>query len=192
MSAPIISKQLKYQNYSDIQIRQILQRLEVLEAERVPRGTVAFFSDRAVSESATNPCPRGWTQVPDLWNGRFFRVADVENSRNGLQEQSIQDHWHDLPSFSLTGMTGAWFQHAGSQVMWLSQDGFTKEDVYQIAQLDPPSAFAGDVFRQEDAFVGEGRWMFETEPGNRKNAPTVSNDDETRPKNVALLACVKN
>ena len=192
MSAPMISKQLKFQNYSDIQIRQIIQRLELLEEERVPRGTVAFFNSNVKSQSSSNPCPKGWSAVPSDWNGRFFRVADIDNPRNELQSQSIQAHWHDMPSFSLSGMTGAQLQTIGSQVIWLSADGYESKYLSGIGSRDPKSAFAGDVFREKDSFVGEGRWMFETEPGNRKNAPTVSNDDETRPKNVALLACVKN
>ena len=193
-AAPMITKQLKTQNFTDTQFRVIMDRLERLEQNsgQIPEGTVAFFSSNVVAQSATNPCPAGWSMAPASWKGRFFKMA-AETSQIGTeQDQSLQEHWHDLPSFSLTGMTGANFSTVGSHVVWLSADGYTKQYLDEIAVLNPTSAFAGDVFRAKDVFIGEGRWMFETLPNNEKKAPSVSDDDETRPKNVSLLVCIKD
>ena len=199
LSAPLISNNIQGQNFSDAQLKLIMSRLEKLEQSQVPKGTVAFFSNSVMSQS-TNPCPKGWSQAPSDWGGRFFKVAevstpaDVKGGKNQvLQEQSIQEHWHDLPAFNLTGMTGAEFQTAGSHAVWLSPDDyFGTVHLAKVAQRDPLNAFAGKVFRKSDAFKGKSKDAFPDVAENLMDAPAVLNDNETRPKNIALLVCIKD
>lgn len=190
-ASPMITKQIKSQNFTDTQFRIIVDRLETLE-NAIPKGTVAFFSNDVTPQSTTNPCPHGWAMAPESWKGRFFRMADENNHRETVQEQSIQEHWHDLPSFSLTGISSAQWEPAHSQIVWLSADGYARKNLKYIGTRNPQSAFAGDIFREEDEFIGKGQWIFENQLNNEQPAPSVSNDDETRPKNVSLLVCIKN
>ncbi len=90
-SAPMITKQLKHNDYSDAQAQIINRRIEklvesnnVLKQEieplknssgGVPKGTVAFFNNTVVVESETNPCPKGWSLIDAGWQGRFPRFA---------------------------------------------------------------------------------------------------------------------
>ncbi len=90
-SAPMISRQLKHNNYSDAQAQIINKRIDKLiesnnalkqEIETlkkssggVPKGTVAFFNNTVVAESETNPCPKGWSLIDAGWQGRFPRFA---------------------------------------------------------------------------------------------------------------------
>ncbi len=69
----------------------------------------------------------GWSKAPEEWNGHFFRIADSSNTINVPQEQSVQEHWHDLSDFNLAGMTGANFQKIGSQVIWVAPSSFLSQ-----------------------------------------------------------------
>ena len=90
-SAPMITKQLKHNNYNVAQAQIINKRIDKLiesnnalkqEIETlkkssggVPKGTVAFFNNTVVAESATNPCPKGWSLIDSNWQGRFPRFS---------------------------------------------------------------------------------------------------------------------
>ena len=58
MAAPMITKQIKQQNYQDVQFRRVSQQL-------VPKGAIMFFG--------SDSCPDGWSAVN--FNGRFVRFA---------------------------------------------------------------------------------------------------------------------
>ena len=173
MAAPMITKQIKAQNMNDTQFRimnnntqdirgeleELRRRIEELENadnSGVPVGTVAFFN----SEN----CPDDtWQNATNLgWGGYFFRVADSENPRNTAQEQSIQNHWHNLPKFKLYDKRAGW---TGGRGMFALGGTYYRDDSY-----------AGDVYRINHNF---------------SIAPSVSNANETRPKNIPLTTCVK-
>lgn len=71
MAAPMITKQLKTQNFSDTQSRFLLERMERLEAEMNPEGIIRFFYDRA--------CPPGWTPITAAdgrsLDGHYLRLS---------------------------------------------------------------------------------------------------------------------
>ncbi len=91
MAAPMITKQIKQNNFTDTQFRvlnrenddilnritELENRIEELENEdnSIPTGAVMFFNSTVTPESNTNPCPTGWTKIDDNWNGRFPRFA---------------------------------------------------------------------------------------------------------------------
>ena len=194
-AAPMISKQMKVNNASDVQFSLIMRRLEAIEKgdNVIPKGTVAFFSNNVVAKSIDDPCPRGWSLAPVSWNGRFLKVADSAESRNELQEQSIQEHWHNLPTLDLSSLTGARWQDWNPSNAWVYADAFDAEGHFEnVKKRSPNSAFAGNVFRVKDNFIGHSADAFPDAVDNEQTAPAVSDDNETRPKNVSLLVCIKD
>ena len=172
MSAPIISKQIKYNNFSDAQVNLFSKKFEEIErrlAQKdseilalrqeldgldigVPVGTVAFFN--------SDSCPDDtWQNVVDYgWGGYFFRVADASNTRNVAQEQSIQSHWHVI-NVKQTDKNASWASSA-------------YRALYISGTRDP--VVSADVIRS-----------------GANSAPYVSVADETRPKNIPLTTCLK-
>ena len=173
MAAPMITKQVKQSNFTDTQLRIVnnqnndlreiiddlrerIENLENAESSGIPVGTVAFFN--------LESCPDNtWQNVTELgWGGQFFRVADELNPRNMAQEQSIQEHWHNLPNFKLYDKRAGW---TGGHGMFALNGEYVRS-----------YAYAGAVYRVNHGFSG---------------SPLVSAVNETRPKNVPLTTCVK-
>lgn len=182
MSAPMITSQIKRNNLSDVQSNIFNRRIENLQREisalkqtienmetGVPVGTVAFFN----SEN----CPDDkWQNVTELgWGGYFFRVADTSNPRNTPQEQSIQEHWHNIPNLWDGDKSTKWSSHGGG--LWMNTP-------YYNNYLN--RTFAGDVYRRNHNFKGNN-----ARANTTTNAPDVSIANETRPKNIPLTTCVK-
>ena len=68
MSAPLITKQIKQNNFTDAQFQVLQREIEKLKNnQNTPKGAVMFFD--LVS------CPDGWDDVSSSWNGRFIRIA---------------------------------------------------------------------------------------------------------------------
>ena len=95
-SAPIISKQIKHNNFSDAQVQLLLRRIEQLERRNttVPSGAIMFFN--------ANECPDTWTEIKNL-GGKYPRIAKFDASGNlidsvGLSlEQMVHKHKHVSP-----------------------------------------------------------------------------------------------
>ena len=156
------------------QIDTLNQQIEALQTQLnnipgLPGGIVAhFYSDS---------CPPGWMNVTRLgWGGYFFRVADDSNPNQTAQEQSIQEHWHDLPLFWGADKSASWSQSVGS--LWRSSRGYDKNDKLSSR------AYAGSVHR-DGTYQGTDR----TNTDNYITAPYVSSANETRPKNIPLVTC---
>lgn len=74
--APMVSKQIKFNNASDAQISVLLRRIEQLENRIEPEGSIKFFYDR--------PCPTGWTSIVSRSNesldGYYLRISTSTNA----------------------------------------------------------------------------------------------------------------
>ena len=92
MAAPMITKQVKQNNYVDAERRIIDNKINNI----IPNGAIMFFR--------TSPCPDGWAPVTGL-GGFYPRIADVnqrgtyidENPIDSTLEQMVHKHKHVSP-----------------------------------------------------------------------------------------------
>ena len=159
------------------QIEALSQQISALQTQLnnipgLPGGIVAhFYSDS---------CPPGWMNVTRLgWGGYFFRVADDSNPNQTAQEQSIQEHWHDLPNFWGGDKSASGSRHSGG--LWLNSAGYDDKG---------SRAYAGSVHRG-GTYVGADPYSNgeRVDQSNSSAAPYVSSANETRPKNIPLVTC---
>ena len=202
-SAPMITKQLKHNDYSDAQAQIVNRRIEKLiesnnalkqEIETlkkssggVPKGTVAFFNNTVVAESATNPCPKGWSLIDSNWQGRFPRFAGK----------------HLILEYDTAGKT---YKDTGVEetlsVGQIQEDAIRNVlDNFNLSFRDDSSSYptatsTSGVFSVETTW---SKWGFGGGGGRARNYKLTMNlskgvpvDVENRPKAVALLGCVKN
>lgn len=193
-AAPLISKTMKHNAGTDIALQHLQNQIDDIKDSQVPKGTVAFFHATAIGEYTGKPCPKGWSAAPTDWDNRFFKAA-TSTTRNELQDQSIQEHWHNIPALDLSSLTGANWQNVGvgKNNAWVYGDAFDTAGLPGLVQERVnDKAFAGKVFRDTDSFIGKSKEAFPDTTEYKGEAPSVSNDNETRPKNVALLVCIKD
>lgn len=139
------------------------------EAAELKHAVVAFASDPDPKTGRTG-CPFGWSPYEPA-AGRFIRGLDVTGGKtdpDGLrqagetQEDAIKTHKHPVEQSTLRRM---------------------------VKDHEPPVAVGGE-FQTTPAYDGTGL--------QRIHGDVVDSDDnlegssETRPKNVALLYCIKN
>lgn len=170
MAAPMITKQVKHQNFQDVYYRKIHQSL-------VPSGAIMFF-DRA-------DCPDGWDPLDSKYNGRYFKVAgdyeicdkDGEKSDgtcNGSAVKTVTDN--NIGVFSgdaIRNMTGEF-------------------SAYEMGRSESNINYATGVFTVQ---TGTAKGTSD----HSGNAPKFGFDasrvvptaDENRPRSVSVLACVK-
>lgn len=187
-------------------ITELKNKINVLEKElddidtedELPNGSVVFFhpsSSGYKKTSSSNPCPSGWSQLPQNYNNRFIRISDGRSGSRGFgsyQEDAFKEHVHitswgeNIEMYNYNYSTG-WNSSYPWGYYWPS-------GVTSISQLKYVGTKAG--------FDYDNAWSFTSPPalrvsrGNSSNAYTAkiltgTDYNETRPKNVALLACVK-
>ena len=200
-SAPMISRQLKHNNYSDAQAQIINKRIDKLiesnnalkqEIETlkkssggVPKGTVAFFNNTVDAESATNPCPKGWSLIDSNWQGRFPRFAG---------SYTVLDYNPSTKSFKTTGTAqtlnvGATQEDAIRKITGTSTEHFNSPNLGSVIWA------SGAFFSSRGSTWGNGGSGSGYTTYNRVNfdsSRVVPTDIENRPRTVALLGCVKN
>jgi len=111
----MISKQLRSETLNSAQFQVINRKIESLEEQvresKVPKGTVAFFSSAVTAQSASNPCPKGWTPIKDL-GGHYPRIASFNSSGSlvdfvdSTMEQMVHKHKHVSPFMAYYGYSG--------------------------------------------------------------------------------------
>lgn len=172
MSAPMITKQVKQNNFADAERRMVIKQLENL----LPSGAVMYFD--------LDFCPRGWSPLTNTYPqaaGSFLRnlgevPAEGEKVRTRGSYQSSA-----LPDIDLALRIEAYFDDIYS--VRLDEYGFddwagsmllptanSDEPVYVMSSADKKNR-AGDLIKS-DIY--------------NKNVK------EVRPNNIALLACRKD
>ncbi len=92
MAAPMITKQIKTQNFTDTQFDVLRRQIEELrESQGVPTGAIMFFD--------LHRCPDGWDFVGDEYIGDYPRIVGEGNDNEvGEQlEQMVHKHKHISP-----------------------------------------------------------------------------------------------
>lgn len=197
MAAPMITKQIKQNNFSDTQfqvinrdannlrelVNDLVARVEELENAQssIAKGTVVFFDSNAVNSSAgNNGCPNGFTNISSDKVGKYIMLdsnlnagkinkADFPNHRHviGYIPSSDNDTW----SFYMTNIFKS--KAASSNSTWLDigPDGHTSR-----------SSTTGVGFNQ--------MLVTSLELINDKSKNT--NEIEVKPASLSLIACRKN
>lgn len=191
MAAPMITKQIKQNNFNDTQmsitqtqIAELRQEINVLNEtiseltneqsknNGVPSGLIAFFD--------TKTCPDGWSVVNSGYNGRFPRFA----GKYTIFSYNSSTKKHNTSGTSKTLSVGA-----------------TQEDTIR----DITGTIAGERsdytdFPNSGAFYQDPNWgnflgWAATDWDNTKihfkASRVVPTDIENRPKAIALLGCRK-
>ena len=178
-SAPMIAKQIKHNNMSDVQVQVLNRKIEELRRTQanVPSGAVMFFN--------LPTCPDGWSDISSNWNGRFPRFA---GSYTSLE--------YDTTSKTLK-TTGT------AQTLSV---GATQEDAIRNVSDNFNMSYRDDstpnfVTTSSGVFNSTTTWSwgFEGSGGRASNynltmdlSRSVPTDVENRPRSIALLGCVKN
>ncbi len=171
-SAPMVAKQLKHNNMSDVQVQVLNRKIEELRRTQanIPSGAVMFFN--------LPTCPNGWSDISSNWNGRFPRFA---GSYTSLE--------YDTTSKTLK-TTGT------AQTLSV---GATQEDAIRNITGTVQGAGYENSYVATGAFQVNSRTVNVANDGadtdysytfNAENV--VPTDIENRPKSVALLGCQKD
>lgn len=102
MAAPMITKQIKTQNFTDAQFVALQRQIEELrESQGVPTGAIMFFD--------LHRCPDGWDFVGDEYIGDYPRiVGEGDDNEVGDQlEQMVHRHKHVSPIMQVPKNEGA-------------------------------------------------------------------------------------
>ena len=174
MAAPMITKQIKQQNFQDVQFRKINQQL-------VPRGAVMFFHPDFVDD-----CPDGWSQLNSNYNGRYFKVAGNYTICNKAGEKRDGTCKGRADKTVTDNNAGIFF---GDAIREMTGE-FT---AYEMRRSDKDINYATGVFTVKE---GEARGSSD----HHGYAPIFGFDAsrvvptavENRPRSVSMLACVKN
>lgn len=167
-TAPVISKQIKYNNMSDVQMQVFNKKIEQLRANQsnIPSGAVMAFNRTS--------CPDTWTPLTTIianTEGAFIRnIGGNAGAKGIIQEDAapnIQGTWvssaDSLNSGNENRWTGAMF-HRNLSVRVSNGPGDHDAAHYQVFF---------DASRSSTVY-------------GRNNAT------EIRPRNIALLYCVKD
>ena len=171
-SAPMIAKQLKHNNMSDVQVQVLNRKIEELRRTQanIPSGAVMFFN--------LPTCPNGWSDISSNWNGRFPRFAGSYTSL----EYDTTSKTLKTTGTAQTLSVGATQEDAIRNITGTVQ-GAGQETSY----------VATGAFQVNSRTVRVANGNGEPDYSYTFNAENVvPTDIENRPKSVALLGCQKD
>ena len=171
-SAPMIAKQIKHNNMSDVQVQVLNRKIEELRRTQanIPSGAVMFFN--------LPTCPDGWSDISSNWNGRFPRFA---GSYTSLE--------YDTTSKTLKTTGTAQTLSVGA-----TQEDAIRNMTGRILNTHPHGG-SGVLKGNVDSFNGGYGYVRGTQMWGYTVFDTASSVPiaiENRPRSIALLGCVKN
>ena len=190
-SAPMISKQIKHNSFSDAQMSIVLRQVDALRQEintlnnelrevrnqlssinSVPSGTIAFF------EATT--CPPGWSRVASKFNGRFPRFAG---------SYTVLSYNSSTQTYNTSGT-------AQTLSVGATQEDIIRNIVGTIAGERPDYTHYPNTgaFYQDNTWgnAGWGAGDWDNAKIHFEASRVVPTGVENRPKAIALLGCKKN
>ncbi len=185
MSAPLISRSTKNTATNNLQIGNLINRIEELEKQKgfVP-GMVMFFD-----ADYTSTCPEGWRQVDEKYNGRYFRVSGSYNICDKKGEDSNGNCINQTQSDSVNGLF---------RPISVSTDKNKPGTLLSDASRNIRGGFgAWNIVAQGVFYSGTG--LKESIKSGGSTTTTVWFDssrvvptaDENRPRSISMLTCVK-
>ena len=171
MAAPMITKQIKQQNFQEVQYRILSQQL-------VPSGAIMFF-DLA-------QCPEGWSRLDAKYNGRYFKVAgnyticdkageNSDGTCKGSAVKTVTDNNRGVFSGdAIRNMKGEF-------------------SAYEMGRSESEINYATGVFTvQTGTARGSSDHSGKAPKFGFDASRVVPTADENRPRSVSMLACRKN
>ena len=95
-AAPLITKQIKYNNSTGTLETTINDRLNALEKRLPPAGSIIFLDSNRY-----NGCPDGWTMINQ--NGKFFKITTNTANIGTSEDAKLPDHMHTIGSYKIAG-----------------------------------------------------------------------------------------
>ena len=198
MSAPMISRQIKFNNASDVQISVLLRQVDELRREcselrsqvqgmstkLVQSGTIAFFN--------STRCPDGWTVVDDSFNGRFPRFSGNYN---------ICDKSGENPDGTCVGAVAS--SVTSNAVSLMRGDAIRNVvDSFNVTLRNDYEGFRNTITDDSGVFtspwqsdiwtIAGGNGLLSNYEVNMDLSKELPVSNEIQPKSISLLGCKKD
>ena len=150
VGAPMITKQIKYNNLSDAQFTRVMRELERVNSRVLPSNAIMFFE---------GDCPTNWDDVSNSYAGRYVRIAGDNDicEENGMNPDGTcqQDRLRRTEN-----LTPATLQGEASRRVWgvFPGDGtgmplYTADGMYARFQRPPYNMPNGDIYEVLQSYV---------------------------------------
>ena len=184
MSAPLITKQLKHNNFSDVQVQvlsrkleqinnqlsiknneieELRQQLNNIDTSSVPKNAVVFFN---------GACPEeGWEEAPAIWANHFLMIKNSSDTSRDLASVELDS----IPNITGTANIG---QNSNNNM----RDTVGDENAF----------YTGGVAKYDGIISSDSNnQLIHFDASRSAKVYGRLEHGDLRPKNVALIACIK-
>ncbi len=185
MAAPMITKQIKQNNFADTERRILRQKIETA----IPSGMVSFFNIPCNEIMPEN----SWRDVPDSYKGRYPRIAGTINVPKYISDPkggSFSDE-----TTSITIKAGETMNDSSRKIYGIIGSAYGGKDNSRTAASNRSGAFE-NYSRTYTGFNGGGvglNYGYDSVWNvSFDSARVVPTDEENRPMTIGLYMCIKN